>query len=72
MAKDKAKILLVDDDEPFRRLMANELSNRGLKTTPTKDSELVNQLLARQEFDLALVDLRLSFESGLDILKLIK
>ncbi|KFN42396.1 response regulator transcription factor [Arenimonas oryziterrae] len=61
------RLLLIDDDESFRRVLARALSRRGYAVVEAGDgaSALV---AATQAFDGVIVDLRLGEESGLHLL----
>lgn len=62
-------ILLVDDDEAFRVVMAGALSRRGFDVTTAKNGrEALTQLGASQP-DVVLLDIQLPDISGLEVLK---
>ncbi len=62
-------ILLVDDDEAFRVVMAAELTHRGFDVTTAKSGqEALSQMGAGQP-DVVLLDLQLPDISGMDVLK---
>ena len=63
-------ILLVDDDEAFRVVMAGELSHMGFDVTTAKNGqEALSQMGAGQP-DVVLLDLQLPDISGMDVLKI--
>ena len=62
-------ILLVDDDEAFRSVMANELAHRGYGVTTAKNGREALLLMESGQPDLVLLDLQLPDISGLDVLK---
>jgi two-component system OmpR family response regulator len=64
---DPAQILVVDDDREIRSLLSDYLSTNGFETTAAADGEQARRAIARQRFDLVVLDLMLPGESGLDI-----
>ncbi len=64
-----ARVLVVDDDETFRRLMAAELARRGFVTQGAASVAQARDLLGREEFDVALVDLRLPDGEGTEVVR---
>ena len=65
-------LLVVDDDRTFRELIAGELAARGYRTSTAEDARSAIALAHREDFSLALVDLRLPDGSGLDVLRRIR
>ena len=63
-----AKILVVDDEMPIRYSMQKTLARDGYQVTAVESGEQALQHLATQEFDLALIDLRLKGMDGLELL----
>ena len=68
-ADKKIKILLVDDEKDFRRTLTEELSLRGFSVTAQARAREALEKLARQEFDVALVDIRMPDMNGIDFVK---
>jgi DNA-binding NtrC family response regulator len=64
--------MLVDDDAPFRTVMAGELRRLGFSVTAVSSGAEAIRRLAEAQPDVALLDLRLPGEDGLDILKTIR
>jgi two-component system response regulator RegA len=67
-----ASILLVDDDEVFRGRLARALGERGLEVLEAGDDAGAAAVVAAHEPTYAVVDLRLSSGSGLDVVRTIK
>jgi two-component system response regulator RegA len=67
-AEPRVRILLVDDDEPFRLRLARSLEARGFEVEGAASAQAA--LLAARAFrpDRAVVDLRMADGSGLDVL----
>lgn len=61
-------VLLIDDDASLRRTMRLTLEALGHRPTEARDRTQALELLDRQRFDVALLDLRLGREQGLDLL----
>ena len=64
-----ATLLLVDDDEAFRLVLAGELSYRGFDVTTAKSGQQALTYLGKNQPDVILLDLQLPDLSGLDVLK---
>lgn len=62
-------VLLVDDDEVYRRRLAAALAGRGWEVHTAADGESARRLAVAQSPDLAVVDLRLPGMDGLEIVK---
>jgi DNA-binding NtrC family response regulator len=69
MKKTTLNILLVDDDQYFRLGVRNIISNFGLVTEASSETEAF-ELLKQNHYDLALIDMQMdSDESGISVLK---
>ena len=64
-----AKILLVDDEEHFRERLGRALVRRGHQVLAAADYPEALALLAGNEPELAVVDLRMPGPSGLELVK---
>lgn len=64
-----ASILLVDDDETFRHVMAGELERLNYEVATAESGEDALCQIAKQEPDVVLLDLRLPTMNGIDVLK---
>jgi two-component system, response regulator RegA len=60
------KLLIADDDEHFGETLELEFTDRGYAVTRVRSAAVLASLPARY-FDLALVDLRLGTDNGLDM-----
>ena len=65
-------ILLVDDDEAFRLVLARALSRRGLAVRQAADGAAAWELARTQPPEAAVVDLRMPGESGLVLIERLK
>ena len=61
-------ILVIDDDASLRRTLRMSLEVMGHQSAEARDSAAAMELLSRRPFDMALLDLRLAQEHGLDLL----
>lgn len=66
-----ASILMVDDDAAFRHVMAGELGRLGYRVRAAGSGEEAVQLLAAEEPEVVLLDLRLPRMDGLEALNAI-
>jgi two-component system OmpR family response regulator len=64
-----ARILIVDDDEEFRRMLTNYLEEQNMQVRSSGTAEEMLRHFAAREPDLVLLDLRLEKEDGLDLLR---
>jgi DNA-binding NtrC family response regulator len=72
MTKKKLKIIVIDDDEDFRKPIANILKSVGNDVVDVDGSGELYNILQKDEIDVAIVDYFLKEESGIDIVKKIK
>jgi PAS domain S-box-containing protein len=61
-----ANILIVDDEREIRNMLERTLSKNGFHCVQAADAAVARALLERQPFELALVDINMPGESGLD------
>ena len=66
---DRLKILIADDDGPFRSLAAIVVRGAGFHVTEARDGTEGLQKVAATDFDLVLLDIRMPGASGWEILK---
>jgi two-component system, OmpR family, phosphate regulon response regulator OmpR len=67
MAEPKTKVLVVDDDARLRELLNRYLSEQGLVVRAVHDAPEMDRQLARERYDLMILDLMLPGEDGLSI-----
>lgn len=63
------KILIVDDEEPIRRLIGYLLQNHGYTVTLAADAREARQLLDKETYALMLCDVNMPGESGMDLVR---
>lgn len=61
-----SKILIVDDDEAIRNLIAVYLENEGLQTRKAEDAVVAMQLLEESDFDLVILDIMMPRMDGIE------
>jgi NtrC-family two-component system response regulator AlgB len=61
-------VLLIDDEASLRRTLRTALESMGHVAVEASGGEQALRLLQKQHFDLAILDLRLGREAGLDVL----
>jgi two-component system phosphate regulon response regulator OmpR len=67
MTETKTKILVVDDDARLRDLLHRYLTEQGFVVRAVADATEMNRQLARERYDLMVLDLMLPGEDGLSI-----
>ena len=68
----KANILVLDDDPIVRRALTSVLADEGYQVQTAADGAEGLEKARRQEFNLALVDIRLPDVSGMEVLQALK
>ncbi len=63
------KVLVVDDEEPFRRLLKNELTRKGFTVEVSADGGTALTLLNEYPFDVVLLDIVMPGVDGLTVMK---
>lgn len=64
---EKTKILITDDDEEIRELVSAFLEQHGYICSEAEDSEKMDAWLAKEKFDLLILDLMMPKEDGLSV-----
>jgi DNA-binding NtrC family response regulator len=70
MTQRKPRILIVEDEDPYRQLLCSRLAEKGYRPTGFRSGE--EALAAEEEWDVALIDLRLPGMNGIELLKKLK
>jgi DNA-binding NtrC family response regulator len=70
--KPVAAVLVVDDDDAFRGVLVAELTRMHFEATGVATADEAIRHVARHEPEIALLDLRLGGDSGLDVLRRIR
>ncbi len=70
-ALDLKRILVIDDEEPIRRLLGYLLQTHGYETVLASDAREARQRMEEQPFALILCDVNMPGESGMDLVRTI-
>lgn len=66
---DEPKILVVDDEEGLRMTLAANLELEGFEVVEAESAERALEILAKEDFDLVLSDIRMPGRSGIDLVR---
>jgi two-component system phosphate regulon response regulator OmpR len=72
IADNAVHILVVDDDHRIRDLLSRYLVEHGFRVTPAADAEAARAAMRGLSFDLAIVDVMMPGENGLDLARTVK
>ena len=61
--------MVVDDDAVLRKLVSDQIARMGFDSTPAQSGEEALEALAKSDFDVMLLDIRMPGLSGLDTLR---
>ena len=70
--RENIRLLLVDDEEGYLEVMAKRLTRRKIEVVTAENGTAGIQVLRRNEFDVAVVDLKMGDMDGIEILKVFK
>ena len=65
----KIRVMVVDDDTVLRKLVSDQVARMGFDSTPAQSGEEALETLAKSDFDVMLLDIRMPGLSGLDTLR---
>jgi CheY-like chemotaxis protein len=66
------RLLVLDDEETVRLALANFFEGKGYCVTAATNSREAIELADRKQFDLAIIDINLAGENGLELLRYFK
>jgi len=66
------RVLLVDDEVDYVNVLANRLTRRGLDVTRAVSGAEAVQAVRRQDFDVAILDLKMEDMDGIEVLRIVK
>jgi putative two-component system response regulator len=72
MSKNKAQILVVDDEVYIQEILKSTLEDAGYECAAVSDAESAITVIASQNFDIALLDIRIAGKRGAELLQNIK
>ena len=70
--KGKIRLLLVDDEVGYLEVLSKRLGKRDLVVTTASTGQQAIQTLRNNDFDVAVVDLKMTDMDGIDVLKIFK
>lgn len=70
--KDQIRLLLVDDETAYADVLANRLGKRGFAVEKAYTSPEALLILRTQQFDVAVLDLKMPDMDGIELLKIAK
>jgi DNA-binding response OmpR family regulator len=68
----KRHIFFVDDEAPIRELLALFFRKKGMEVTTAMNIEQAKELAAAAPFDLAILDVNLAGQNGLELLRFLR
>ncbi len=69
---DTIKLLLIDDEEGYVNVLANRLAKRNVDVTKAFSGSEAIQAVRGQDFDVAVLDLKMEDMDGIEVLKIFK
>jgi len=69
---DRVRLLLIDDEKDFVNILSKRIKRRNIDVTKAFSGTEAIQALRGQEFDVAVVDLKMEDMDGLEVLKMLK
>jgi DNA-binding response OmpR family regulator len=66
------RVLLVDDEEGFVDVLANRLAWRKIDVTKAYSGSQAIQILRREDFDVAVLDVKMEDMDGIEVLRVFK
>jgi signal transduction histidine kinase len=72
MAVSKAKILVVDDEPGIRYFLEETLGDAGYHVVSAESGKTALDLVSREDFDIALLDLKMNGIGGLEVLAVLR
>jgi DNA-binding response OmpR family regulator len=70
--KSSIKLLLVDDEEAYVNVLANRMAKRSIEVTKALSGTEGIQALRKEDFDAAVLDLKMEDMDGIEVLKVFK
>ena len=70
--KGPIRLLLVDDEEGYVHVLTNRLAKRNIDVTKTYSGQQAIQALRGEDFDVAVLDLKMEDMDGIEVLKILK
>ena len=68
----RVRLLLIDDEKDFVNILSKRIKRRKIDVTETFSGAEAIQALRGQEFDVAVLDLKMEDMDGIEVLKMLK
>jgi DNA-binding NtrC family response regulator len=68
----RIRLLLVDDEAKYVNVLSRRMGKRGIQVSTALSGSQALQALRRQDFDVAVVDLKMEDMDGIEVLKIFK
>jgi DNA-binding response OmpR family regulator len=72
LKRGRLKLLLVDDEEAYVNVLANRMARRRIDVTKALSGTEGIQALRKEDFDVAILDLKMEDMDGIEVLKVFK
>jgi len=69
---DRVRLLLIDDEKDFVNILSKRIKRRNIDVKKTFSGAEAIQALRGQEFDVAVLDLKMEDMDGIEVLKMLK
>ncbi len=66
------RLLLIDDETVYLDVLSNRLIRRGFDVVKARSGTEAIQILRKQDFDVAVLDLKMEDMDGIEVLKILK
>ena len=66
------RIMVVEDDQIFRKNLCKALTLRGYDVYPVENGEVAVRLILEKDFDAALIDMKMPGMDGLQVVRTLK
>ena len=70
--KEPIRLLLVDDEEGYVNVLANRMALRGVSVSKAYSGSEAVRILRKNDFDVAVLDLKMEDMDGIEVLKIFK
>ena len=68
----RIRVLLVDDEEGYVRVLSKRMRKRNIEVTSALSGEAAIRAVRREDFDVAVLDLKMEDMDGMEVLKILK
>ena len=72
ITKEPIRLLLIDDEEAFVRVLTKRMTKRQIDVTPAFSGTEALQRMRQADFDVAMLDLKMEGMDGIEVLKILK